>query len=98
MEYARIDIIADGDIRREGYSNRFTTALSGSISTTPRARAHERPYLGARIAGPIRRLQPISKRLALGGSPQRSSEGADGLRYAAPHAGQRRRDLAGRAQ
>jgi len=34
MENAGIDIITDGEIRRESYSNRFATALSGSISTT----------------------------------------------------------------
>lgn len=29
MERARIDIISDGEIRRESYSNRFATALDG---------------------------------------------------------------------
>ena len=29
MERAGIDIITDGEIRRESYSNRFATALEG---------------------------------------------------------------------
>ncbi|MGH7114078.1 MAG: hypothetical protein ACREE9_06245, partial [Stellaceae bacterium] len=29
MEVAGIDILTDGEIRRESYSNRFATALSG---------------------------------------------------------------------
>ena len=29
MERAGVDIITDGEIRRESYSNRFATALSG---------------------------------------------------------------------
>ena len=44
MERAGIDIITDGEIRRESYSNRFATALSGGRSRQPRdgARAHQR--------------------------------------------------------
>ena len=35
MERAGVDIITDGEIRRESYSNRFATALRESISTIP---------------------------------------------------------------
>ena len=35
MERAGIDIITDGEIRRESYSNRFATALRASTSTSP---------------------------------------------------------------
>ena len=41
MERAGVDIITDGEIRRESYSNRFATALEASTSTT---RARDRPH------------------------------------------------------
>ena len=37
MERAGIDIITDGEIRRESYSNRFATALSGIDLDNPAA-------------------------------------------------------------
>src|ERR671924_2212254 len=37
MERAGIDIISDGEIRRESYSNRFATALSGVDLDNPAA-------------------------------------------------------------
>src|SRR5581483_4032589 len=47
MERAGIDIITDGEIRRESYSNRFATALEGIDTEKPghvRARSgHETP-------------------------------------------------------
>ena len=39
QEEAGLDIITDGEIRRESYSNRFATALDGLISTTPAQRS-----------------------------------------------------------
>ena len=33
QERAGLDIITDGEMRRESYSNRFATALDGSMST-----------------------------------------------------------------
>ena len=33
QERAGLDIITDGEMRRESYSNRFATALDGAIST-----------------------------------------------------------------
>src|SRR5262245_33709109 len=35
MEQAGVDIISDGEARRESYSNRFATALHGVDTTTP---------------------------------------------------------------
>jgi 5-methyltetrahydropteroyltriglutamate--homocysteine methyltransferase len=35
MERAGIDIVTDGEIRRESYSNRFATALTGIDSDNP---------------------------------------------------------------
>ena len=40
MERAGIDIITDGEIRRESYSNRFATALEGIDTARP---GHARP-------------------------------------------------------
>ena len=35
MEDAGVDVVTDGEIRRESYSNRFANALGGSTSTIP---------------------------------------------------------------
>ena len=64
MERAGIDIITDGEIRRESYSNRFATALSGVDLDNP---ATVRGRTGGsvvvpRITGPIRRLRPVEVR------------------------------------
>jgi len=61
MERAGIDIITDGEMRRESYSNRFATALEGIDiehpgSTTNRS-GQKIPV--PRIAGPIRRTGPV---------------------------------------
>src|SRR5436190_23726545 len=61
MERAGIDIITDGEIRRESYSNRFATALSGIDLDNP-ATVQGRSSGTAvvpRIVGPIRRLRPV---------------------------------------
>ncbi len=64
MERAGIDIITDGEIRRESYSNRFATALEGIDTTNPghvRARSgHETPV--PRVVGKIRRTGPVEVR------------------------------------
>src|SRR5438445_4030478 len=61
MERAGIDIITDGEIRRESYSNRFATALSGVDIEKPGSAldrtGHANPV--PRVAGPVRRLRPI---------------------------------------
>jgi 5-methyltetrahydropteroyltriglutamate--homocysteine methyltransferase len=64
MERAGIDIISDGEIRRESYSNRFATALEGMDLDNPGAilgrtgRSNPVP----RVVGPIRRLHPVEVR------------------------------------
>jgi len=64
MERAGIDIITDGEIRRESYSNRFATALSGVDLDNP-ATVQGRSsgtVVVPRIVGPIRRLRPVEVR------------------------------------
>ena len=61
QQLAGIDIIGDGEMRRESYSNRLATALEGVDTETP-GRAMDRT--GAynpvpRVVGPIRRRAPI---------------------------------------
>src|SRR5215831_21242421 len=61
MERAGIDIISDGEIRRESYSNRFATALDGMDLDNPGTAldrtGHPNPV--PRVVGPIRRLRPV---------------------------------------
>jgi 5-methyltetrahydropteroyltriglutamate--homocysteine methyltransferase len=64
MESAGIDIVTDGEIRRESYSNRFATALEGidagnpAIITTRTGAQTPVP----RVVGPIKRTQPVERR------------------------------------
>jgi 5-methyltetrahydropteroyltriglutamate--homocysteine methyltransferase len=64
METAGIDIVSDGEIRRESYSNRFATALEGIDLDNPGqvatrgGRITEVP----RIVGKIRRTRPVETR------------------------------------
>ena len=64
MERAGIDIITDGEIRRESYSNRFATALEGIDTAKPgqvKARSgHETPV--PRVVSRIRRKGPVEVR------------------------------------
>jgi hypothetical protein len=64
MERAGIDIITDGEIRRESYSNRFATALSGIDLDHPAAVPGRTggSVTVPRIVGPIRRLRPVEVR------------------------------------
>ncbi len=61
QERAGVDIITDGEIRRESYSNRLATALGGIDIEQPGTAidrtGHPNPV--PRIAGPIRRERPI---------------------------------------
>jgi len=61
MERAGIDIITDGEIRRESYSNRFATALDGVDIDKPGVAldrtGHPNPV--PRIVGPVRRVRPV---------------------------------------
>jgi len=64
MERAGLDIITDGEIRRESYSNRLATALEGIDNDHPfegKGRTG-RPMLVPRIVGPIRRTRPVELR------------------------------------
>lgn len=64
MERAGVDIISDGEIRRESYSNRFATALGGVDPDNPGStmgRTGE-PTPVPRIVGPIRRTRQVQVR------------------------------------
>ena len=64
MERAGIDVITDGEIRRESYSNRFATALDGVDIDNPAEVPGRsgRPILVPRITGEIKRTGPIEAR------------------------------------
>ena len=61
QERAGVDIVSDGEVRRESYSNRVATALGGIDIDNPGTAidrtGHPNPV--PRIAGPIRRERPI---------------------------------------
>ncbi len=61
QEDAGLDIITDGEMRRESYSNRFATALDGVDIDNPGTAldrsGHPNPV--PRITGPIRRRHPV---------------------------------------
>lgn len=61
MQRAGVEIVTDGEIRRESYSNRFATALAGIDLDNPGQRASRtgRPDVVPRVVGPIRRLHPV---------------------------------------
>src|SRR5438046_5804679 len=61
MERAGIDIISDGEMRRESYSNRFATALDGMDLDNPGVALDRNghPIPVPRFVGPLRRLQPF---------------------------------------
>jgi 5-methyltetrahydropteroyltriglutamate--homocysteine methyltransferase len=64
MEEAGIDIVTDGEIRRESYSNRFATALDGLDLDEPGTAldrtGHPNPV--PRVVGEIRRRRPVQIR------------------------------------
>jgi 5-methyltetrahydropteroyltriglutamate--homocysteine methyltransferase len=64
MERAGIDIISDGEIRRESYSNRFATALDGVDTRNPGVITDRNgnETLVPRVVGPIRRARPVELR------------------------------------
>jgi 5-methyltetrahydropteroyltriglutamate--homocysteine methyltransferase len=61
MELAGVDVVTDGEMRRESYSNHFATALEGVDLDRPGVAldrtGHENPV--PRVVGPIRRTQPV---------------------------------------
>jgi len=64
MERAGVDVVTDGEMRRESYSNRFATALDGVDLDRPGVAldrtGHENPV--PRVVGPIRRRAPVEVR------------------------------------
>jgi 5-methyltetrahydropteroyltriglutamate--homocysteine methyltransferase len=64
QERAGLDIITDGEMRRESYSNRFATALEGVDIDNPGTAldrsGHPNPV--PRVVGPIRRKHPVEVR------------------------------------
>ena len=61
QEQAGLDVITDGEVRRESYSNRFATALDGvdieHSGTALDRSGHPNPV--PRIVGPVRRKHPV---------------------------------------
>ena len=64
MELAGIDILTDGEMRRESYSNRFATALEGVDIDNPGKTIGRNGQVSVvpRIVGPIRRKGPVEVR------------------------------------
>ena len=67
MERAGIDIISDGEIRRESYSNKFSNALAGldperegKLTMTNAGRTISMPV--PLFSGPVRRMGPVEVR------------------------------------
>jgi 5-methyltetrahydropteroyltriglutamate--homocysteine methyltransferase len=64
MERAGVDVITDGEMRRESYSNRFATALEGidldNAGVALDRTGHQNPV--PRVVGPIRRTGPVETR------------------------------------
>src|SRR5687768_1952129 len=64
QERAGLDVVTDGEIRRESYSNHFATALDG-VDLDNAGEALDRsghPNPVPRIVGPIRRREPVQVR------------------------------------
>jgi 5-methyltetrahydropteroyltriglutamate--homocysteine methyltransferase len=64
MERAGIDVITDGEIRRESYSNRFANSLAGIDLDNPGTFVERSGVENSvpRIVGPIRRVRPVEVR------------------------------------
>ena len=62
MERAGIDVVSDGEQRRESYFNRFATALGGLDPDRPGSAIARlgRPTPVPRVVGPIERVKPVS--------------------------------------
>jgi 5-methyltetrahydropteroyltriglutamate--homocysteine methyltransferase len=64
MERTGVDVVTDGEMRRESYSNRFATALDGVDLDDPGVAldrtGHETPV--PRVVAPIRRTRPVEIR------------------------------------
>ncbi|MGC2505969.1 MAG: uroporphyrinogen decarboxylase family protein, partial [Candidatus Acidiferrales bacterium] len=64
QERAGLDIITDGEMRRESYSNRFATALEGVDIDNPGQTISRsgKPDIVPRVTGKIRRKHPVEVR------------------------------------
>ena len=64
QERAGVDILTDGEMRRESYSNRFATAVDGIDLDNPGHTLSRsgRPDIVPRVVGPIRRREPVEVR------------------------------------
>src|SRR5712691_7950588 len=64
QERAGIDIVSDGEMRRESYFNRFATALDGVDLDNPGTVISRtgKPALVPRVVGRVRRLRPVNVR------------------------------------
>ena len=64
MERAGIDIITDGEMRRESYSNHFSTALEGVDTDHPDTIVNVRgqPTVVPRVVGKVRRTRAVEVR------------------------------------
>src|SRR5438034_4423753 len=64
QERAGLDVITDGEMRRESYSNRFATALDGVDIDNPGTAldrsGHPNPV--PRVVAPVRRRHPVQVR------------------------------------
>jgi 5-methyltetrahydropteroyltriglutamate--homocysteine methyltransferase len=64
QERAGVDVLTDGEMRRESYSNRFATALEGIDLDNPGGAldrtGHENPV--PRVVGAVRRTRPVEVR------------------------------------
>ena len=62
QERAGLDIVTDGEIRRESYSNRFATALHGIDLERPGTTLNRsgNPIPVPRVTGPLRRDEPLT--------------------------------------
>src|SRR5437763_3723525 len=64
QERAGLDIVTDGEMRRESYSNRFATALEGVDIDNPGTAldrsGHPNPV--PRVVGKVRRTRPVEVR------------------------------------
>ncbi|MCC2095261.1 MAG: 5-methyltetrahydropteroyltriglutamate--homocysteine methyltransferase [Hyphomicrobiales bacterium] len=64
QEAAGVDILTDGEMRRESYSNRFATALEGVDAENPAIVPSRtgKPDMVPRVIGPISRKHPVEVR------------------------------------
>jgi len=64
MEAAGIDVVTDGEQRRESYFNQLATALDGIDADRPGTAINRRgqPQQVPRVTGPIRRARPVMVR------------------------------------